>query len=288
MTADKQKSAPVYISDLDGTLLRDDASLSNYARDTLRKLLRAGVNFTVASARAASSIRYIMKDLPLSLPVIEINGAFITEFATGRHLVINQMPTDLVQDIYRLILRYNCRPFLTTTTGDADHLYYDTIANDGMLWYYENRHKARDHRLQQTDRLQSCFTEHVVGLTVINTGPQLRNLAQHLLDEYKNRLEMHFFENPYSPPWHWLTIHDKTACKSRAIPELLEYANLDPAQLTVFGDNLNDANMFRTAPRAVAVENATDQIKSLATQVIGPNSDDAVIKFINQETNLNF
>ena len=50
--------------------------------------------------------------------------------------------------------------------------------------------------------------------------------------------------------------------------------------LTVFGDNLNDVNMFKMATKAVAVENATDEIKNYADEIIGPNESDSVIKYI--------
>ena len=39
----------IYISDLDGTLLRNDAGISAYAKEKVINLLEAGVNFTIAS-----------------------------------------------------------------------------------------------------------------------------------------------------------------------------------------------------------------------------------------------
>ena len=67
----------VYISDLDGTLLRNDATLSDYARDRLSQMIRSGLQFTVASARSVVSIRQMLHGLELPLPVIEFNGAFV-------------------------------------------------------------------------------------------------------------------------------------------------------------------------------------------------------------------
>ena len=74
----------LYISDLDGTLLQGDATLSPYSRQLLNSLLQEGLPFTVASARSIVSMQPILKDVALSLPVIEFNGAFISDLATGR------------------------------------------------------------------------------------------------------------------------------------------------------------------------------------------------------------
>ncbi len=86
---------PLYISDLDGTLLRDNASLSDYARTSLSRMLHAGLPFTVASARSIVAIRSILEGLPLRLPVVEFNGAFISDFATGAHRCIHSYDRDL-------------------------------------------------------------------------------------------------------------------------------------------------------------------------------------------------
>jgi hydroxymethylpyrimidine pyrophosphatase-like HAD family hydrolase len=171
-------------------------------------------------------------------------------------------------------------PFISTFNGTEDRLYYHSLPNDGMQWYCDNRRLAGDRRLCQVDRLQGVFADNVVAFTVINTRQQLINLAMKMREDFSDQLQMHFFENPYSPPWHWLTIHDKKACKSEAVRELLSYTGFELKDLVVFGDNLNDVNMFKMSPRAVAVSNASDQIKRLSTEVIGANTDDSVVKYV--------
>ena len=274
----------IYVSDLDGTLLHDDATLSAYSRKKIIELLDAGVHFTVASARSVVSLWQVLRKMPFRLPVIELNGAFISNFQTGEHLIVNDITKNLTADIYSYILEYNCMPFISTFNGKEDCLYYQAMPNDGMQWYHDNRRISRDRRLRHVPDLKKTFADHVVAFTVINTRQQLKNLANRMMDDFSDRLQMHFFENPYSPPWHWLTIHDKKACKAYAMRELVKYAGLKFEDLTVFGDNLNDINMFKTAPRAIAVQNATEQIKGLATETIGPNTDDSVVKFIIAET----
>ncbi len=55
----------LYVSDLDGTLLQSDATLSARSQDILRGLLDDGMTFTIATARSAFSVRQILGDLPL-------------------------------------------------------------------------------------------------------------------------------------------------------------------------------------------------------------------------------
>ena len=275
----------IYVSDLDGTILRNDGTISDYSKIKLTELIESGINITVASARSINSIRHVLPNIPFKLPVIEINGSFISDFKTGEHLVVNDMSNDILEEVFECVKDYNCLPFVSAFDGSRDRLYYSSLPNDGMQWYYDDRVMCNDVRLTKIGDLEESFFDYVVGFTVINTKQQLVNLARKMAKEFSDKLEMHFFENPYSPPWYWLTIHDKKACKSYATKELVQIAGFSMKDLVVFGDNLNDINMFKMADKAVAVSNASDQIRKLASEVIGSNEEDSVIKYILKDSN---
>ncbi len=276
----------LYISDLDGTLLADDATLSETSRRGLLRILAAAVPFTVASARSIVSIRHTLGDLPLTLPVIEINGAFITDYATARHQAVNAMGRDLAEDVYQRIDRHGCVPILSAFDGARDRVYYSVLANPGMEWYYRERKGMNDNRLTPVESIPSAFDSHIVAFTVIDTRQKLLPLAADIQGELANRLESHFFENPYSPGWWWLTIHDKNACKSRAVKTVAAAAGFDLKQVVVFGDNLNDVKMFQTGCHPVAVANATDDLKRHAAEIIGTNQTDSVVRYILRDAGL--
>lgn len=274
--SDKQ----IYISDLDGTLLRDDATLSSYARDKITELLDAGVNFTIASARSCTSLKMILGDIPFRLPIIEINGAFITDYHTGEHLIVNEIEPEVVRRVFSYTRQHDLMPFVVTFNGTEDCVYFQEIINGAMQWYHDDRRANNDKRLRHVDDITSVLDEDVISMNVMGAFDDVRHLADLLEKEFSDKLENFFFENPYSPGWWWLTIHEVRACKSIAITELLELKGFDAEHLTVFGDNLNDVKMFKMAAKAVAVENATDEIKQYATEIIGTNEEDSVVKYI--------
>ena len=264
--------------------MQNDGFPSAYTKAKLVELLERGVNITVASARSVISIQQVLEGVRFRLPVIEINGAFISDFATGEHLIINDLDKEIAADIYSRILRHNCACFASAFNGTEDCLYYQRIINEGMGFYHNDRVENGDKRLRGVSDIKKTFKDYIVAFTVINRYENLRPLANEIESDLADELETHFFENPYSPSWWWLTIHDKMACKSKAVKMVVDSAGLKMEDLTVFGDNLNDVKMFQTAGRAIAVANATDEIKSFATEVIGTNEDDSVIKFIANET----
>ena len=274
------KTQTLYISDLDGTLLNNDARLSDFSRTTLQRLLLDGLPFSVASARSVLSMRPILDGLALTLPVVEFNGAFLSDLASTRHYVINAIEPTLAGDLYQLISRDARVPFISTFNGANDCLYYSSPANGGMDWYIRDRIMSNDQRLRETSDLRSTLRESVICFTVIDIRDGLAELEHAVLERYAGAVETHLFENQYSPGWYWLTVHDRRATKDQAIRTLMQMQGLEGSELVVFGDNINDIKSFQSASVAVAVANASEEVKLHATHIIGSNQEDSVLRYL--------
>ena len=81
----------VCVCDLDGTVLRSDATLSSCARDGLNRLISAGMGVTIASGRSLQAMRALLGGVELGLPVIGLDGTLISEMSSGRHLLIRAL-----------------------------------------------------------------------------------------------------------------------------------------------------------------------------------------------------
>lgn len=272
----------LYISDMDQTLLQSDAKLTPFAIKNLNNIIEKGVNFTVASARSVKSQQPILEEINLKLPVIEFNGSFISELKSGNHLVLNELAKETLEYAAGRMDRENLHYFVSTYDGVQDRLHYSEVTNPGEDWYVRDRIAFGDSRLHKTGDRRSHFTEHVVCLTVIDRLERLNSLEQEL-GESGDAIEIHIQENQYTPGWYWLTVHSAMATKDQAIEKLCQTSGLEGAFVTAFGDNSNDIRMLREAHCGVAVGNAMDMVKKAADRVIGPNSEDSVIRYIAED-----
>jgi Cof subfamily protein (haloacid dehalogenase superfamily) len=273
----------LYVSDLDGTLLNTKGELGETSRRLLSGMLSAELRFTVASARSVWSIRQMLDGLKITVPVIEFNGAFISDMNTGEHIAVNAMNEAVKHGVYLEIQAAGFLPFISTFDGEKDNLYHSKIVNEGMRWYYDDRVSTRDPRLRPPRALEGILDEQVVCFTVIDREERLKPLAERLESLYGEFIRLHLLRHFYSEGWHWLTVHDARACKSYALDTLLGMLDLEPEGLTVFGDDMNDIVMFERAGRAVAVANAVDEVKKRADVIIGSNAEDSVAKYIFEE-----
>ena len=64
----------LYLSDLDGTLLQNDASLSPFAVRELNRMIEKGLCFSISSARSTGTVIGILDGLRLTVPIALFNG----------------------------------------------------------------------------------------------------------------------------------------------------------------------------------------------------------------------
>ncbi len=67
----------LFVSDLDGTLLRGDQSLSKKTIHYLKSFISEGMLFTFATARSITASKLFLDETGIKLPVILYNGAQI-------------------------------------------------------------------------------------------------------------------------------------------------------------------------------------------------------------------
>jgi Cof subfamily protein (haloacid dehalogenase superfamily) len=286
MTLQVTGQAPVFISDLDGTLLQPDARLSEYARASIVKLLEREVLFTIATARSVTSTREILGDLPFRLPVICSNGGSIYSYGDLRPHHVEYIPEHVIREVILDIKERSDTAFVSINDNGAEKVFYDSLPNSGMQWYHDDRVEARDKRLTFVEDIRELISQPVTTVTFMNRFFHIDKTRKFFQKNYSGQVQLNFFENKYSPGWHWLSLHAKKATKANAIRKLVDIAGLEDHPLIVFGDELNDIPMFRNADRAVAVGNALPSVMEIAHEVIGQNSEDAVVNYILEEHNM--
>lgn len=270
----------LYVSDLDGTLLDPTGKLSDWSRAELTRLITAGLPFTVASARSVVSMREVLRGLTVRMPIIEFNGAFISELVTGRHLHCEAIPRAAVEAVLAAGQPHGLSPVVATFDGRTDHVYLLPPKNEGVAGYVTGRLAAGDRRLRQVDSLGSALNEQAVCLTFMDLRENLEPLLTELRRQFDSKLRLLLFPEQYFPPWYWLAIYAGRATKACAVEVLARDLGIALDEVTVFGDQVNDIPMFEECGHAVAVANAAPELMPHADEVIGPNTADSVVKYL--------
>src|SRR5437868_7145764 len=114
----------LYITDLDGTLLRSDTSLSAYAKAVVNRLVDAGGRFTFATSRSPDKALSLLKGLDLRYPAICLNGAVVVDPVSGRWIDDSSIEPDVVSQLIEAGVRRDVTPFLLGENDGRDCLMY--------------------------------------------------------------------------------------------------------------------------------------------------------------------
>lgn len=243
------------VTDLDGTLLRTDKTVSDYTRGVLARCKNAGIKVAYATARGKSADRLVPPEL--------LDGRIITNGAVAK------AGGDIVYS--RLIPWQIARPVLTacdkrglSMTSQIDEMHYTNF------------------------KIPDDWADIVLGWDVVD-------FSRHEIDAGKlytfdlTPADVSFIkellpENLYMVMSHddLLMIMHKEATKSRAVAALAAHWGIAPEEIVAFGDDLNDIDLLNFAGTAVAPKNACDEAKSAADYICDTNDTDGVAKWIEE------
>lgn len=272
---------PLYICDLDGTLLRPDGTLSDFARDGLNLLLSSGVRLTVASSRATPAMRALLAGVDLRLPVIEFNGAFISELESGRHLVGNVLSSSDACAAVGGILATGADPVVSTWDGACDRVHFGQRMNVGTKWYIEEKRAYGDPRLMLCDDLLGVADrEEVASIVGFVRDAEAVTLDERLREALGDEVVIYRAQNYYCPGWTEVQVQHHAADKGGAVPALLAACGAVGADVVACGDHLNDLGLFAAAKHSIAPANAHPTVLASASEVVGSNDEDGVVRHL--------
>jgi Cof subfamily protein (haloacid dehalogenase superfamily) len=268
----------LYISDLDGTLLLPDGTFPKESKQRLNHLIEEGMKFTIATARNYDSAHPILKGLDLRLPVILFNGVYLADFHNGKILEHTEfVDKGVVGSMLNLAQAQTIEPFIYTF-GEEHQVYYRHAKNPGSIAYLASLEK--DDRVKQVPEFIFQEDENVSGFLLIGTMENLEPIYHCLKEKYFDHLNLYFAEDVSMKGYYWLQAFHQQANKGNMVEKLVDRLNLPLNKTMVFGDYLNDLDMFQVAGYSVAMENALPEVKESADQIIGPNSHGAVLDFL--------
>ena len=262
----------LYVTDLDGTLLRSDTSLSEYTVNTINRLSAKGVMFTYATARSFASAYPLVKRLDLNCPAVTFNGVFVIDPRNGEKLIKNVYSERSASLAAKFFIKQNIPPLVYSFINGEERISYLESRLENIKGYIEAR--RGDKRLRPVDNFNALFDGEVFYYTVINPGDVS---ALDKVFTSKNGFARNIQKDTYDD-YIWYEIYNSTVSKANAVLQVKELVGAD--ELVCFGDNLNDISMIRAADTGAAVSNACDRLKALADVIIDSNNNDGVAKYI--------
>ncbi len=271
------KAQTLYISDLDGTLLNRDSVVSPHSIEKINALLQKGMLFTVATARTPATVVPLLQQLNLNIPAILMNGAVLYDIQQRRYIRSNGFTDNSALRYISLLEKRELVPFVYRIAHNKLQVFHKPLANDMQREFKRQRENTpyKDFILT-TDYQKELIDNPPLFLLVIDHFDKLQTAAAEI--SRAGKCSIFCYRDIIDPEYGNLEIYPKGVSKAATAQEII--ARLNPWEVVVFGDNLNDLPLFRIADRRYAPENAMDEIKQQATAIIADNDHDGVARFL--------
>jgi len=270
----------LYVSDLDGTLLGGDARLSRLTVDVLNALAgRSDVLFTAATARTPATVSPIFEGVNTRVPIIVIGGAALWDNARQCYSHTRpHRPEDIVT-IADIMERHGLQPFIYRRHGSLLLTHHNGAMSPQEETFVAQRQGLPLKRFLLDDANYRYSDDEALLIFSMNHYAALRAVRDEVMAATPCTVML--YHDPDVPTNGYLEIYAAGTSKSAAIATLKAMTGAE--RVVVFGDNRNDLDMMRAADQSVAVANAFDEVKAAASEVIGPNTDDSVARWIARE-----
>ncbi|WML43354.1 Cof-type HAD-IIB family hydrolase [Neobacillus sp. PS3-40] len=260
--------------DLDGTLLKDDKTISLKTKKIIKKAKDQGHIVMIATGRPFRSSEMYYKELELDTPIVNFNGAFI-HHPKDRTWGTYHSPLDI--KVAKEIVEA-CRSF---------H-FYNIIAEviDQVYFHYHDEKLLDIFSLGNpkitTGDLSEFLHDSPTSLLIHTDEFELIKIRKHLSDVHAEVID----HRSWAAPFHVIEIIKSGLNKAVGVKNVAEYYQIPADRIIAFGDEDNDLEMLEFAGRGVAMGNAIDQVKLMANDSTLSNNEDGVGVYLEDLLNL--
>lgn len=249
-------------TDIDGTILKYNYEFNQPVIDCIKSLSENDIKVVLVTGRMHGAAKIVADKLNLKTPIISYQGGLIKDNSSVLY------KKDLDPDIAKEI----------TCWGLKNNIHLNVYINDQI-------HVAEDNDAIKKYILQSGLPYKVCNLEKLNFEEGTSKL---LLIDYDNADRVtewaNYLKKEYpdlyivkSTPY-FCEISNKEATKAYAVEFLRKHWGLNKEEVLTIGDHNNDIELLRAGGIAVAMGNATDELKACADYITDTVENDGFVK----------
>jgi len=259
----------VIVCDLDGTLLDNNHSLTDFTRSEIRRVSNLGIKVILATGRHYVDVKGVAKRLHLDTCIIGSNG---TRAYSGEG---------------EMLIKHNLHPEVIKAVMGYDfpseiHL----NIYQGKEWLVVEEHQE----LLDFHKQSNFVYRKISGIDDLRINEvnkfYLYSHNEDLLKEVEKDLKVVLEKNAdvFFSYHSVIEIMPKGISKGLALEELMTNNGIKSEEIMAFGDGLNDYEMLKWVGKGLIMENANKTlIENLPNlEVIGNNNEDGVAKYLSE------
>ena len=259
--------------DMDGTLLNSKKELLEETKQYFKNFHNKNTEtlLVLCTGRPESGIRPYLKDLGYleeNHYIISQNGANIYESQTGKRVMDAFVDSAAIQKWIELGKKHG----ISVMGAGVD--YYYSFDEDPTEWM-EFDVKLVSGKLKRIPTKESLNTDFY-KILLMGDEEQLNEFETYIPQEWRDEFYVVRSQK------YLVEVLTKGVNKAFGLEKLAQKLNIQPSEIAAIGDAANDIEMLEYAGLAVAMGNASEEVKAIADIVTDTNENNGVIKAIDK------
>ena len=259
--------------DMDGTLLNSKKELSEETKQYFKNFHNKGTDtlLVLCTGRPESGIRPYLKDLGYleeNHYIISQNGANIYESLNGKRVMDAFLDSEEIQKWIELGKKHG----VSVMGAGVD--YYYSFDEEPTEWM-EFDVKIVNGSLKRISKEESLSTKFY-KLLLLGDGEQVNEFEKVIPEEWRNEFYVVRSQK------YLIEVLTKGVNKAFGLEKLANKLGIQPSEIAAIGDAANDIEMLEYAGLAIAMGNASEEVKAIADIVTDTNENNGVIKAIDK------
>lgn len=260
--------------DLDGTLLKDNKTISFTNMRALLDAMKAGVRICISTGRAWPGAKAFARQTGCNAPVITSNGAMLVNADTEEILYECTLKPEIARAVYDLGNELG----MSQIVWAKNILYGNRL--DGKLYDYGNRFgKMEPRKVTDFDELNR---NGILKILWYDEPERISEVRENLCKRPNGTIPKQDEVTICTSNAEFLEFFSSKVSKAEGLNRIISMYGIEPGEVIALGDGSNDIEMLRWAGLGVAMGNATDNVKAEADVVTDTNEADGVAKILRE------
>lgn len=262
------------VLDLDGTLLKDDKTISKRTKNVLQTLNNSGHEVMIATGRPFRSSEPYYHEIGMRTPIVNFNGAFV-HHPLHTNWGMHHSPLDIkvAKDIVEALDNYHYHNIIAEVKDDVYFHYHDDKLLD--IFQFGNPHVT-------TGDLRQFLQASPTSMLIHSDENEVAQIRKHLSDVHAEVID----HRRWADPWHVIEIVKNGLSKAVGVNLVAKDLGIPRDRIIAFGDEDNDLEMLDFVGTGVAMGNGIEQLKNVANHITLSNEEDGIAVFLEEKFNL--
>lgn len=258
-------------TDVDGTLLAEDETVTPRTRAAVRAVIDSGAQFVLATGRPPRWITPIVDQLGFAPMAVCANGAVIYDPSADRIVSARTLSSDELGELAEIAARVIPGAGLAVervgrSAHDAATPQFVSSPGYEHAWLNPDNTEVS---------LEDLLSAPAVKLLIRKAGARSADMAATLIEHVGRAGDI-----TYSTNNGLIEIVPTGISKATGIAELTAPQGIDASRIVTFGDMPNDVPMLAWAGLGVAMGNAHPDAVAAADEVTATNAEDGVARVL--------